>query len=165
MPAVAGEITIMQKGANMKKIILFFLGACILCNFNKIALAESVNIKVSIDSIVGETDTDNNDVEEQINTIDQGFIDLAVMDISVSPIYIIGNSTITFVVDIKNIGSCTNISELREGTGPFTKYGVKVFDDYWINYMTMEMARSAKLKKPPYSNLKQYLKYRNINNV
>ena len=65
----------------------------------------------------------------------------------------------------KNIGSCVKMSELREGTGPFSTLGVKVFDDFWINYMTMEMARSAKLKRPPYSNIREYLKYRNIKNV
>lgn len=65
----------------------------------------------------------------------------------------------------KNIGSCVKISELREGAGPFSKVGVKIFDDFWANYMTAEMARSAKLRKPPYTNLKEYLKYRNIKNV
>ena len=65
----------------------------------------------------------------------------------------------------KNIGSCVKMSELREGTGPFSTLVVKVFDDFWINYMTMEMARSAKLKRPPYSNIREYLKYRNIKNV
>jgi len=65
----------------------------------------------------------------------------------------------------KNIGSCVKISELKEGTGPFSKVGVKIFDDFWMNYMTAEMARSVKLRKPPYTNLKEYLNYRNINNV
>lgn len=65
----------------------------------------------------------------------------------------------------KNIGSCVKLSELKEGNGPFSKLGIKVFDDYWINYMTLEMAKSAKLIKPPYTNLKEYLNYRNINNV
>lgn len=65
----------------------------------------------------------------------------------------------------KNIGSCTKISELKAGAGPFSKFGVKIFDDYWMNYMTAEMARSAKLIKPPYVNIKEYLKYRNIKNV
>ncbi len=65
----------------------------------------------------------------------------------------------------KNIGSCVKISELKEGSGPFSKKGVKIFDDFWTNYMTAEMARSAKLRKPPYTNLKKYLKYRNIRNV
>jgi len=63
------------------------------------------------------------------------------------------------------MGSCVKISELREGTGPFSALGVKIFDDYWMNYMTLEMSRNAKLKKPPYSNLKEYLKYRNIKNI
>lgn len=65
----------------------------------------------------------------------------------------------------KNIGSCVKISELKEGMGPFSKLGVKIFDDFWMNYMTAEMSRSAKLRKPPYTNLKEYLKYRNIKNV
>lgn len=65
----------------------------------------------------------------------------------------------------KNIGSCVKITELKEGLGPFSKLGVKVFDDFWMNYLTVDMARSAKLRKPPYTNLKEYLKYRNIKNV
>ena len=65
----------------------------------------------------------------------------------------------------RNIGSCVKISELHDGTGPFSKAGVKIFDDFWMNYMTAEMARSAKLRKPPYTNFKEYLKYRNIKNV
>ena len=65
----------------------------------------------------------------------------------------------------KNIGSCVKISELKKGIGPFSKTGIKIFDDFWMNYMTAEMARTAKLRKPPYTNLKEYLKYRNIKNV
>lgn len=65
----------------------------------------------------------------------------------------------------KNIGSCVKIEELKDGLGPFSKLGVKVFDDYWINYMTSEMAKGAKLRKPPYVNIKEYLKYRNIKNL
>ena len=65
----------------------------------------------------------------------------------------------------KNIGSCVKISELKEGIGPFSEMGVKVFDDFWMSYMTTETARTAKLRKPPYTNLKEYLKYRNVKNV
>jgi hypothetical protein len=65
----------------------------------------------------------------------------------------------------KNIGSCVKIAELKQGIGPFADLGVKIFDDFWINYMTLEMAKSAKLKKPPYTNLKEYLNYRNIKNI
>ena len=65
----------------------------------------------------------------------------------------------------KNIGSCVKISELKEGIGPFSRMGVKVFDDFWMNYMTTEIASTAKLRKSPYTNLKEYLKYGNIKNV
>jgi hypothetical protein len=65
----------------------------------------------------------------------------------------------------KNIGSCNKINDLKHGKGIFSELGVKVFDDYWKNYMTREMAKNAELKNPPYSNLKQYLRYRNIENV
>ena len=65
----------------------------------------------------------------------------------------------------KNIGSCTKITELRNGDGPFSKYGLKVFDDFWIHYMTKEMAKNGGLNKPAYSNLETYLAYRNINGL
>lgn len=57
----------------------------------------------------------------------------------------------------KNIGSCNKISELKNGTGPFHKLGVEVFDDYWCNYLTGEMARQKGLTKSPYSNIKEFL--------
>ncbi len=60
----------------------------------------------------------------------------------------------------KNIGSTTNIEELRNGTGVFAKHGVKVFDDYWMYYMAKDMARQHDLKKPPYRNLKEYFEYK-----
>lgn len=62
----------------------------------------------------------------------------------------------------KNIGSCVSIDELKNGIGPFSKYGVEIFDGFWMNYLTQEMARNADLKKPPYRNLDEYLRYRNL---
>lgn len=62
----------------------------------------------------------------------------------------------------KNIGSVINIDELRNGRGPFTKLGIEIFDDYWMYYMTSDMARAAELSKPPYSNLKQYFEYKRL---
>ncbi len=62
----------------------------------------------------------------------------------------------------KNIGSSTKIEELVDGTGMFHKHGIAIFDDYWMNYLTNEMAERAGLAKPPYRNFKEYLKYRNI---
>lgn len=65
----------------------------------------------------------------------------------------------------KNIGSCVKITELKSGGGPFAEYGVKVFNDFWMNYMTNEMAKAGGLTNPPYSNLSEYLAYRNIKNL
>lgn len=41
----------------------------------------------------------------------------------------------------KNIGSSVLITELKNGTGPFSKLGIKIFDDFWMNYMTKDMVK------------------------
>lgn len=60
----------------------------------------------------------------------------------------------------KNIGSTKYLERLINGTGVFSKLGVAVFDDYWINYCTRAMAREAGFEKPPYTNLLQYQVYK-----
>ena len=62
----------------------------------------------------------------------------------------------------KNIGGLTNIEQLKNGEGPFFKLREEVFDDYWMYYLTKEMAKSAELPNPLYSNLKQYKEFKNI---
>lgn len=59
----------------------------------------------------------------------------------------------------KNIGSTRNIDELVNGRGPFSLHGNEVFDDYWMNYLTRDMARAID-SKVPYRNLKEYLKWK-----
>ena len=61
----------------------------------------------------------------------------------------------------KNIGSVTEIDKLVSGSGRFESLGENVFDDYWMYYLTKDMARAAELKRPPYTNLRSYLKYKN----
>ena len=56
----------------------------------------------------------------------------------------------------KNIGSVTNIKALVEGKGPFAQLGEAVFDDYWMKYLTKDMARQVELAQP-YHNLAEYL--------
>ncbi|MHC5059718.1 MAG: type II restriction endonuclease [Planctomycetota bacterium] len=59
----------------------------------------------------------------------------------------------------KNIGSVTNMEDLVSGKGPFSKLGKEVFDDYWMNYLTTDMARA--IDSPiPFHNLKEYLKWK-----
>jgi len=62
----------------------------------------------------------------------------------------------------KNIGGVTNIEQLKNGNGPFAKLGENVFDDYWMYYLTKDMAQSAELPNPLYANLKQYKEFKNI---
>lgn len=62
----------------------------------------------------------------------------------------------------KNIGSVSLIDDLINGNGPFAQMGEEVFDDYWMNYLTPDMAKNAELAKPYYNNLESYKRFRNI---
>jgi len=59
----------------------------------------------------------------------------------------------------KNIGSVRDIQALVEGDGPFAPYGEEVFDDYWMNYLTEDMARAID-SAAPYRNLGEYWEWR-----
>jgi hypothetical protein len=59
----------------------------------------------------------------------------------------------------KNIGSVENINALINGEGPFAKHGEKVFDEYWMNYLTKDMGRA--IDSPvPYRNFDGYWKWK-----
>lgn len=62
----------------------------------------------------------------------------------------------------KNIGSVSLIEDLINGNGCFADLGEEVFDDYWTNYLTPDMAKKAELAEPYYNNLTSYKKFRNI---
>jgi len=62
----------------------------------------------------------------------------------------------------KNIGSVTNINELINGRGPFSKLGEKTFDDYWMYYLTKDMAKAIDLEDSPYKNLREYKEYKKL---
>lgn len=59
----------------------------------------------------------------------------------------------------KNIGSVTRIDQLLSGAGPFEKLGEQVYDDYWMFYLTRDMAQALDIERP-YTNLKSYLAYK-----
>lgn len=59
----------------------------------------------------------------------------------------------------KNIGSVRDIQALVEGNGPFAPYGEEVFDDYWMNYLTEDMARAID-SDVPYRSLDEYWQWR-----
>ncbi len=62
----------------------------------------------------------------------------------------------------KNIGSVIKIDELINGKGPFAELGEDIFDDYWMYYLTKDMARAVDLKGAPYRNLKEYKEYKKL---
>jgi len=62
----------------------------------------------------------------------------------------------------KNIGSVTNFDALIHGKGPFSELGEDVFNDYWMYYLTRDMARAADMKTTPYRNLKEYKEYKKL---
>jgi len=62
----------------------------------------------------------------------------------------------------KNIGSLTNIDKLVNGRGLFAELSEDVFDDYWMYYLTKDMAKAIDLKKSPYKNLAEYKKYKKM---
>lgn len=59
----------------------------------------------------------------------------------------------------KNIGSVNRIDQLINGTGPFRSLGKDVYDDYWMFYLTRDMAQALEVERP-YTNLKSYLEYK-----
>ncbi len=59
----------------------------------------------------------------------------------------------------KNIGSVIHIPDLVSGNGPFAPYGLEVFDDYWMNYLTADMARAID-SEIPYRSLAEYWAWR-----
>jgi hypothetical protein len=59
----------------------------------------------------------------------------------------------------KNIGSVVKIDALVSGAGPFASLGEEVYDDYWMFYLTRDMAEAVGVKRP-YMDLKTYLEYK-----
>lgn len=59
----------------------------------------------------------------------------------------------------RNIGSVRSIRGLVDGNGPFASHGLDVFDDYWMNYLTPDMARAID-SPAPYRNLDEYWQWR-----
>lgn len=58
-----------------------------------------------------------------------------------------------------NIGSVKEIRRLKQGEGPFARYGESVFEDYWRNFMQRKIAHDRG-EKQSYRNVEEYLKWR-----
>ena len=62
----------------------------------------------------------------------------------------------------KNIGSVNNIDDLINGKGVFSELGEDIFDDYWMYYLTTDMAMRAELPNPYYKNIVEYKRFKHI---
>ncbi len=62
----------------------------------------------------------------------------------------------------KNIGSVNNIKDLLNGNGTFANLGEDVFNDYWMYYLTADMAKKAELPKPYYKNIAEYKQFKHL---
>ena len=62
----------------------------------------------------------------------------------------------------KNIGSIRRVEDLLHRRGPFAELGEAIFDDYWMYYLTEDMARAVELSRRPYMNLKTYRVYKGL---
>lgn len=65
----------------------------------------------------------------------------------------------------KNIGSVTDVEALVNGKGPFALHGEEIFNEYWMYYMTRDMARAADLADQPYRNLQTYSEFKRRGNI
>jgi hypothetical protein len=59
----------------------------------------------------------------------------------------------------KNIGAVNNIEKLINGQGIFATLGEEVYDDYWMFYLTRDMAKALEIPRP-YTNIKSYMEYK-----
>jgi hypothetical protein len=57
-----------------------------------------------------------------------------------------------------NIGSITNIQDLKNGNGIFSALGEEWFDEYWINHGSATIVKDGKTKK--ITKLKDYLEFK-----
>lgn len=57
-----------------------------------------------------------------------------------------------------NIGSITNIEDLKSGNGVFAKLGEEWFDEYWMNFGILKMLKDGESK--PIARLKSFLEFK-----
>jgi hypothetical protein len=48
-----------------------------------------------------------------------------------------------------------------KGEGPFSKLGEAIYDDYWMYYLTKDMAKKDDIRRP-YYDLKTYTAYKSL---
>ena len=59
----------------------------------------------------------------------------------------------------KNIGATTKLDDLINGKGIFSELGEDIYNDFWMYYLTVDIAKALEIERP-YTNLKTYLAYK-----
>jgi len=146
---------------NQRKLILSYLSENTDEKWEKLNTSYSdklpLKIKKTIDSfIINETEIYNLDNFHDINSVVRDF-DFFFQEKWKLAIDRPGSG------NTKNIGSENVISKLKNGEGLFKKEfgdkGKEIFDNFWMNYETKDMAIKVGRQKPNYSNLKSYKKW------
>jgi len=86
----------------MKKILL--ISVILLFFMSSIGYTETRTIKATVDSLPNESDLADNKIEKEVTIVEQGYNDLGILDITVSPAYVVIGSSINFSVGVKNYG-------------------------------------------------------------
>ncbi|RUM70371.1 MAG: hypothetical protein DSZ07_02595 [Sulfurovum sp.] len=144
----------------LKKIIIDYINENTIENWNKIINESSKDIKLTnknkkiVDSyLINETTTYNLGNFTDIQSVIKNF-DFFIQEKWKIALDRPGSG------NTKNIGSEVEISKLKSGNGLFRRNfenkGKKIFDDYWMNYETKDMAKAVERDTPRFKNIKTY---------
>jgi len=147
----------------LKKIIIEYINENTIENWNKMKNEISKDIELTnenkkvVDSyLINETKTYNLDNFTEIQSVVKNF-DFFIQEKWKIALDRPGSG------NTKNIGSEVEISKLKYGDGLFKRKfgnsGKKVFDDYWMNYETKDMAKAVDRDAPRFKNIESYLKW------
>jgi len=147
----------------LKKIIIEYINENTIENWNKITNKISQDIEINdenkkvVDSyLINETKTYNLKNFTEIQSVVKDF-DFFIQEKWKIALDRPGSG------NTKNIGSEVEIAKLKFGNGLFKRNfgenGKKVFDDYWINYETKDMAKAIGQDTPRFNNIKTYLEW------
>ncbi|HHD80693.1 MAG TPA: hypothetical protein ENK99_03700 [Campylobacterales bacterium] len=147
----------------LKKIVIKYINENTIDNWNKITTEASKNIvlidanKKIIDSyLINETKVYNLKNFTEIQSVVKDF-DFFLQEKWKIALDRPGSG------NTKNIGSEVYINKLKSGNGLFKRdfgdKGKKIFDNYWINYETLDMAKKVGRDKPRFKNIATYLEW------
>jgi len=147
----------------LKKIIINYINENTSENWDKIINEISQDIELTnenkniVDSyLINETKTYNLDNFTEIQSVVKNF-DFFIQEKWKIALDRPGSG------NTKNIGSEVEISKLKSGNGLFKRKfgnnGKKVFDNYWMNYETKDMAKSVERDTPKFKNIETYSKW------